>query len=59
MFGEGRERVEEENLSCTVRSRTWEPLVLEGVTMGCECTCMGFLLCGCALYRCVECYQYG
>ena len=23
------------------------------------CTCMGFLLCGCALYRCVECYQYG
>ena len=61
IFGEGRERVEEGNLSCTVRSGTWEPSVLEGVSVHYHvmCTCMGFLLCGCALYRCVEFYQYG
>ena len=33
IFGEGRERVEEGNLSCTVRSGTWEPSVLEGVSV--------------------------
>ena len=33
ILGEGRERVEEGNLSCTVRSGTWEPSVLEGMSV--------------------------